>query len=176
LLNTEDVILLPVSSRSALEVKLAYLNNSGGKHYEEALLSDPRWKNSKFSEIEDYLLSFLDLSTENGKERVRLKLETPIGIADRLLTSCQRLVKLEYEKAVEDLTSIRDLVSGANNYAAKLEADSRYWQKQISSLVSVSNVLFCCSLIELYFYILIRLEYVMHVSPDFSAKYQPRAK
>ncbi|KAK3135648.1 hypothetical protein QOZ80_5BG0421680 [Eleusine coracana subsp. coracana] len=135
LLNTEEVTLFPVSSRSALEVKLAYLKNSGGKHYGEAMFNDPRWKSSKFCELEHYLLSFLDGSTENGKERVRLKLETPIGIADRLLTSCQRLVKLEYEKAVEDLTSIRDLVSDANNYAVKLEADSRSWQKQISSLI-----------------------------------------
>lgn len=139
MLNTEDVTLFPVSSRSALEVKLAYLKNSGGKHYGEPMFSDPRWKSSKFCEIEQYLLSFLDGSTENGKERIRLKLETPIGIADRLLTSCQRLVKLEYEKAVEDLTSIRDLVSDANNYAVKLEADSRTWQKLISSLVGVSN-------------------------------------
>ncbi|XP_062231289.1 probable transmembrane GTPase FZO-like, chloroplastic [Phragmites australis] len=135
LLNTEDVILFPVSSRSALEIKLSYSKSSGGKHYEEAMFSDPRWRSSKFCELEDYLLSFLDGSTENGKERVRLKLETPIGIADRLLTSCQRLVKLEYEKAVDDLTSIRDLVSGANNYAVKLEADSNSWQKQISSLI-----------------------------------------
>ena len=106
----------------------------------EAMLSDPIWRSSKFCELEDYLLSFLDSSTENGKERVRLKLETPIGIADSLLISCQRLVKLEYEKAVDDLTSIKDLVSGANNYAAKLEANSNSWQKQISSLVSVSKI------------------------------------
>ncbi|PAN19738.1 hypothetical protein PAHAL_3G294900 [Panicum hallii] len=135
LLNTEDVTLFPVSSRFALEAKLSYSNNSGGKHLMEAMFSDPIWRSSKFCELEDYLLSFLDSSTENGKERVRLKLETPIGIADRLLMSCQRLVKLEYEKAVDDLTSIKDLVSGANNYAAKLEADSNSWQKQISSLI-----------------------------------------
>ncbi|KAL6620187.1 hypothetical protein ACP70R_035326 [Stipagrostis hirtigluma subsp. patula] len=135
LLNTEDVTLFPVSSRSALEVKLSYSKNSGGKHYGEAMFSDPRWRSSNFRELEHYLLSFLDGSTENGKERVRLKLETPIGIADRLLTSCQRLVKLEYEKAIDDLTSIRDLVSSANNYAGKLESDSNAWKKQISSLI-----------------------------------------
>ncbi|OEL25369.1 putative transmembrane GTPase FZO-like, chloroplastic [Dichanthelium oligosanthes] len=135
LLNTEDVTLFPVSSRSALEAKLSYSKNSGGKHLMEAMFSDPRWRSSKFCELEDYLLSFLDSSMENGKERVRLKLETPIGIADRLLTSCQRLVKLEYEKAVDDLRSIKDLVSGADNYAAKLEADSNSWQKQMSSLI-----------------------------------------
>ncbi|KAG0517934.1 hypothetical protein BDA96_09G131800 [Sorghum bicolor] len=135
LLNAEDVTLFPVSSRSALEAKLSYSKNSDGKHSREAMFSDPRWRSSKFCELEDYLLSFLDSSTENGKERVRLKLETPIGIADRLLTSCQRLVKLEYEKAVEDLTSIKDLVYGANNYAIKLKSDSNSWQNQISSLI-----------------------------------------
>ncbi|KAL5202722.1 hypothetical protein ABZP36_013674 [Zizania latifolia] len=135
LLNTEDVTLFPVSSRSALEVKLLYSNNDGREHYGEALLNDPRWRNSKFYDLEHYLLSFLDGSTDNGKERVWLKLETPIGIADRLLTSCQRLVELEYEKAIDDLTSIKDLVSGANNYSAKIEADSNFWQRQISSLI-----------------------------------------
>lgn len=135
LLNAEDVTLFPVSSRSALEAKLSYSKHNEGKHSREAMFSDPRWRSSKFCELEDYLLSFLDSSTENGKERVRLKLETPIGIADRLLTSCQRLVKLEYEKAVEDLTSIKDLVYAANNYAIKLESDSNSWQKQISSLI-----------------------------------------
>ncbi|CAN6328401.1 unnamed protein product [Urochloa humidicola] len=104
LLNTEDVTLFPVSSRSALEAKLSYSKGSGGKHLMEAMFNDPRWRSSKFCELEDYLLSFLDSSTENGKERVQLKLETPI-------------------------------VSGANNYAAKLEADSNSWQKQISSLI-----------------------------------------
>uniref|UniRef100_A0A0E0DR34 G domain-containing protein n=1 Tax=Oryza meridionalis TaxID=40149 RepID=A0A0E0DR34_9ORYZ len=136
LLNTEDVTLFPVSSRSALEAKLLYSKNDGREHYGEALFNDPRWRNSKFYDLEHYLLSFLDGSTENGKERVRLKLETPIGIADRLLTSCQRLVKLEYEKAIDDLTSIKDLVSGANNYAVKIEADSDSWQRQISSLIA----------------------------------------
>ncbi|KAJ1262723.1 hypothetical protein BS78_09G131700 [Paspalum vaginatum] len=135
LLNTKDVTLFPVSSRSALEAKLSYSRKSGGKHLREAMFSDPRWRSSKFCELEDYLLSFLDSSTENGKERVQLKLETPIGIADRLLTSCQRLVKLEYEKATEDLSSINDLVSDANNYAVKLESDGNSWQKQISSLI-----------------------------------------
>ncbi|XP_037469462.1 probable transmembrane GTPase FZO-like, chloroplastic isoform X1 [Triticum dicoccoides] len=135
LLNTEDVTLFPVSSRSALEVKLSYSKKNDREHHGEVLLSDPRWRSSKFYDLEHYLLSFLDGSTDTGKERVRLKLETPIGIADRLLTSCQRLVKLEHEKAIDDLTSIRDLVSGANNYALKIEADSNSWQKQISSLI-----------------------------------------
>ncbi|KAI5018519.1 hypothetical protein ZWY2020_043407 [Hordeum vulgare] len=135
LLNTEDVTLFPVSSRSALEVKLSYSKNNDREHHGEVLLSDPRWRSSKFYDLEHYLLSFLDGSTDNGKERVRLKLETPIGIADRLLTSCQRLVKLEYENAIDDLKSIRDLVSGANSYALKIEADSNSWQKQISSLI-----------------------------------------
>ncbi|KAL5229956.1 hypothetical protein ABZP36_028732 [Zizania latifolia] len=135
LLNTEDVTLFPVSSRSALEVKLLYSNNDRREHYGEALFNDPRWRNSKFYDLEHYLLSFLDGSTDNGKERVRLKLETPIGIADRLLTSCQRLVKLEYENAIDDLTSIKDLVSSSKNYAAKIEADSNSWQRQISLLI-----------------------------------------
>lgn len=144
--------LFPVSSRSALEAKLLYSKNDGREHHGEALFNDPRWRNSKFYDLEHYLLSFLDGSTENGKERVRLKLETPIGIADRLLTSCQRLVKLEYEKAIDDLTSIKDLVSGANNYAVKIEADSDSWQRQISSLVGFLKMIISVLPYVLQFY------------------------
>ncbi|XP_029121552.1 probable transmembrane GTPase FZO-like, chloroplastic isoform X2 [Elaeis guineensis] len=132
LLNTEDVMLFPVSARSALEAKLSSVYE--GRNYEEVLLNDPRWMSSRFYELENFLFSFLDGSTDTGMERVRLKLETPIGIADRLLTSCDRLMKKEYENANEDLISIKEVVSSAKEYAVKMEGESISWRKQILSL------------------------------------------
>nr|XP_010927024.1 probable transmembrane GTPase FZO-like, chloroplastic isoform X3 [Elaeis guineensis] len=137
LLNTEDVMLFPVSARSALEAKLSSVYE--GRNYEEVLLNDPRWMSSRFYELENFLFSFLDGSTDTGMERVRLKLETPIGIADRLLTSCDRLMKKEYENANEDLISIKEVVSSAKEYAVKMEGESISWRKQILSLIETAK-------------------------------------
>ncbi|XP_008783174.2 probable transmembrane GTPase FZO-like, chloroplastic [Phoenix dactylifera] len=137
LLNIEDVKLFPVAARSALEAKLSSVYD--GRNSEEVLLNDPGWMSSRFYELENFLFSFLDGSTDTGMERVRLKLETPIGIADRLLTSCDRLMKKEYENASEDLISIKEVVSSVKEYAVKMEGESISWKKQIISLIETAK-------------------------------------
>lgn len=133
LLNIEDIRLYPVSARSALEAKLSVLNYDGD--HEELLSNDSRWTASRFHELEKFLFSFLDGSTNTGKERIRLKLETPIGIADRLLTSCVRLVKQEYENACQDLVSIDEIINSIDVYAMKMEGESISWIRQTVSLI-----------------------------------------
>lgn len=135
ILNTEDVMLYPVSARMALEARLSASVKSGPKH-DELLLNDPRWRESRFSELENFLYSFLDGSTDTGMERMRLKLGTPIGIADRLLISCERLVMQEYEDASRDLISIREVVSSVKDYNLKIESESMSWRIQTLSLVT----------------------------------------
>lgn len=140
LLSVEDIRLYPVSARSALEAKLSASNYSG-RNYEELLFNDPQWITSRFYELEKFLFSFLDGSTDTGMERMRLKLETPISIADRLLTSCVWLVKQDYENATRDLISMRELVSAVDVSAMKMENESSSWRKQIVKLVCFfSNV------------------------------------
>ncbi|XP_042387228.1 probable transmembrane GTPase FZO-like, chloroplastic isoform X1 [Zingiber officinale] len=102
LLNSVYVdCLFPVSAQSALDAKLSSSSYSVVK-YKEALFSDSRWMSSQFYEPEKFLFSLLDGTTESGLERVKLKLETPLAIAHKLLSSCQALVKQEYEIACED--------------------------------------------------------------------------
>lgn len=138
LLNAEEITLFPVSARSALEAKLSlpFPDQTTNQH---VLNNNPQWHSSKFQDFQSYLLSFMDGSTDNGKERIRLKMETPVGIADRLLSSCQRFVKLELENAVEDLKSIGDLVGSVKEYGLKLEAESNGWKKQILLLVCIPS-------------------------------------
>ncbi|XP_020086364.1 probable transmembrane GTPase FZO-like, chloroplastic isoform X2 [Ananas comosus] len=137
LLNAEDVRLFPVSARFALEAKLSSIHD--GISHEHVQLDDPRWTSSRFYELEKFLFSFLDASTDAGKERVLLKLETPIRIADRLLTSCESFIKQEYENASQDLVSINNIISCAKEYAAKMETESNSWRKQILSLKLLSE-------------------------------------
>ncbi|XP_077247491.1 FZO-like protein isoform X2 [Tasmannia lanceolata] len=138
LLNTEHVTLYPVSARSALEAKLSALSD-GAPNYEELLLNDPRWKTSSFYELENFLFSFLDSSTDMGIERMKLKLGTPIGIANRLITACETLVKQECDSANQDLILVGEIVSSVKEFATKIESDSISWKKQSQSLIDIAK-------------------------------------
>ena len=139
LLNDENVTIYPVSARSALEAKLS--NSSDlEKGYQELALSDFHWKNSSFEELEKFLYSFLDGSTSMGTERMKLKLGTPIAIAERLLSSCETLVRQDCRYAKQDLASINDIVSSVKDYAMKMESESISWRRKALSSVSLHNL------------------------------------
>ncbi|KAI3986038.1 hypothetical protein MKX01_039120 [Papaver californicum] len=138
LMNTEHVILYPVSARSAIQAKLS-VGLDGGKNNEELLGTDTRLMNSGFNELEKFLFSFLDRSTNTGMDRMRLKLETPIGIADRLITACETLVLKERESAIQDLASINEIVGRAKDYAEKMESESMTWRRQTLSLIEAAR-------------------------------------
>uniref|UniRef100_A0A2P2LGQ6 Dynamin N-terminal domain-containing protein n=1 Tax=Rhizophora mucronata TaxID=61149 RepID=A0A2P2LGQ6_RHIMU len=133
-LNTEDVLLYPVSARSALEAKLLSFSNTGIDGREPSA-SESHWKVSNFSEFEKFLYSFLDGSTRMGMERMKLKLETPIAIAERLLSACETLVKEDCQKAFQDLKFVTELVDSVQDYATKMENESIYWRRKTLSLV-----------------------------------------
>ncbi|XP_042517367.1 probable transmembrane GTPase FZO-like, chloroplastic isoform X2 [Macadamia integrifolia] len=126
LLNTEHVTLYPVSARAALEAKL-----SGPSDVEK----ESDWRTNSFYELEKFLFSFLDGSTNNGMERMKLKLETPISIADRLLSTCDELARQSCESANQDLVSVNKIITGVQVYAMKLESESLSWRRQTLSLV-----------------------------------------
>lgn len=136
LLNAEHVILYPVSARSALEAKLLALS-AVLKDYGE--VTDSRWRTSSFNELEKFLYSFLDGSTSTGMERMKLKLETPIGIAERLLSACETLVRRDSQYAKQDLASVNEIVSSVKKYAMRMENESISWRRQILSLIDATK-------------------------------------
>uniref|UniRef100_A0A1D1XXT4 Uncharacterized protein in xynA 3'region n=2 Tax=Anthurium amnicola TaxID=1678845 RepID=A0A1D1XXT4_9ARAE len=138
LLNKENVMIYPVSARCAMEVKLS-ASSDIGRDSEDLLLSDPLWVSSGFYELENFLFSFLDGSTETGMERMKLKLDTPIGIAERLLTACETQVTYDYDCATRDLSSINDLISSVKDYAIQMENESISWRKRTMSLVEMAK-------------------------------------
>ncbi|CAA0159656.1 putative transmembrane GTPase FZO-like protein [Arabidopsis thaliana] len=135
LLNTENVILYPVSARSALEAKLSTASLVGRDDLE---VSDPgsNWRVQSFNELEKFLYSFLDSSTATGMERIRLKLETPMAIAERLLSSVEALVRQDCLAAREDLASADKIISRTKEYALKMEYESISWRRQALSLIN----------------------------------------
>lgn len=136
LLSTECVTLYPVSSRCALEAKLSapdVVENDNSQSMDDSLL-----KSASFFELEKYLYSFLDASTTTGIERMRLKLETPVRIAEQLLSSCQTLVSVECQQAKKDLMSVNEFINGVKDWKKKMESESISWKRQILSLVWLS--------------------------------------
>lgn len=132
MLNAEHITLYPVSARSALEAKLSAFS---GLEKQEQLLNTPYPGANNFSDLEKYLFSFLDASTNNGIERIKLKLETPVEIAAQLLSACQKLVREECQQAEQDLVFVNNLLSSVKEYALKMESESISWKRQILSLV-----------------------------------------
>ncbi|KAG7036365.1 putative transmembrane GTPase FZO-like, chloroplastic [Cucurbita argyrosperma subsp. argyrosperma] len=131
LLNTEHVYVFPVSARSALEEKLCASLDSG----EPLSPSNSYWRSSSFNELENFLYSFLDGSTSNGMERMKLKLQTPVSIAERLLSAAETLVRQDIHFSKQDLASLNELVEGVTNYGTKIETESITWRRQALSLI-----------------------------------------
>lgn len=132
LLNADRVTLYPVSARSSLEAKLSAFC---GLEQQKELLDTPYPGANNFSSLEKYLFSFLDTSTDNGIERIKLKLETPVKIAEQLFSACQKLVREEHQQAEQDLVFVNGLLSSVKEYTLKMESQSISWKRQILSLV-----------------------------------------
>lgn len=133
LLNTEHVTLYPVSARAALKAKLLASSNVDEKN--ERSIDHTHHRTSGFYDLEEFLFSFLDGSTSTGIERIKLKLETPIRIAEQLLTACQMLTMQDYQQAKKDLKSVNELLGSVKDYAQKLESESILWKRKTLSLV-----------------------------------------
>lgn len=134
LLNTEHVTLYPVSARAALKAKLLASSNVDEKN-EKQLIDHTHHRTSGFYDLEEFLFSFLDGSTSTGIERIKLKLETPIRIAEQLLTACQMLTMQDYQKAKKDLKSVNELLGSVKDYAQKLESEGILWKRKTLSLI-----------------------------------------
>ncbi|CAO2824213.1 unnamed protein product [Amaranthus hypochondriacus] len=133
LLNVENVKLFPVSARSALERKLG---TSAYEMQQQNLVVSEFYSSSRaFDAFENFLYDLMDGSTTAGLERMKIKLQTPIAIAERLLSSCQTLVTQDSRYAQKDLMSVRELVCSVGEYGMKMESESVSWRRQIISLI-----------------------------------------
>ncbi|KAK6260094.1 hypothetical protein SCA6_014568 [Theobroma cacao] len=138
LLNTGDVTLYPVAARSVLEEKLS-ASSGVGKEYRELSVSDSNWRTSSFYKLENFLYSFLDGSTSKGMERMKLKLGTPIAIAERVLSACETLNRKECQSAEQDLTSANEILDSVKEYVIKMENESISWRRRTLSMIDTTK-------------------------------------
>ena len=122
--NARDLLgvtpdIFPVSAREALRSRTV-----GGSEGEEL------WANSRFSAIEAYVVDYLD-----EEMRVRLKLLSPLGVAQRLSTKYLQVTEGRLETLREDVATIDNIEQQINLYRDDLKTDVQYYLGEIDSIM-----------------------------------------
>ncbi|EFO78983.1 Dynamin family protein [Oscillochloris trichoides DG-6] len=122
--NARDLLgitpdIFPVSAREALR------SRSTGGEEGEAL-----WANSRFSAVEEYVVDHLDEET-----RVRLKLLSPLGVAQRLSSKYLQATEGLLETLREDLVTIENIEQQMTLYREDLKNDVQYYLNEIDVIL-----------------------------------------
>ncbi|NTW97814.1 MAG: dynamin [Oscillochloris sp.] len=111
--------IFPVSAREALRAR-----STGGAEG-EAL-----WAGSRFSVVEEYVVDHLDEET-----RVRLKLLSPLGVAQRLTGKYLQATEGLLETLREDLATIENIEQQIKLYREDLKTDVQYYLNEIDAIM-----------------------------------------
>jgi len=147
LLNLNEAFVWPVSARMALAAKLDLGNSNFGGLFQNGDSSrldlDERWRRSRFSEIESFIAEFF--SGEGGAasaESVRLKLQTPIYVADALLDASRRQLKNERFAAEKDVAAAKAVAVQLAQFASDMHRDLKVQLQSIRKLMDkVSSIM-----------------------------------
>jgi len=115
------LVIFPISARLAQRAK-------------ETFDADERtraWAGSRFEQLEDYILHTLD-----ERERLRLKLANPLGVAQLLTERYLGLARTRQEILKDDVTTIRTVEAQLAAYERDMRRDFKY------HLSHVDNVLY----------------------------------
>eukprot|EP00210_Caulerpa_lentillifera_P008584 g8188.t1 len=139
-LNLTEAFVWPVSARKALEAKLSVGGSSFGGLYpslnSDDLDQDPRWISSRFSELESFMSEFFS-SAEGAAsaESVRLKLQTPLYVADALLDASKRQLANERIAAENDVAASRQVSAQLMQFESDMRRDSGIQQNALKSVL-----------------------------------------
>jgi small GTP-binding protein len=112
-----DPQIFPVSARLALRAK-------------ENGQSSADWESSRFEALERYILHTLDSS-----ERVRLKLENPLGVADTLVHKYQNLINDRQELLRGDFQTLDTIEEHLTAYKADMRRDFQYQSSRVDNVL-----------------------------------------
>ena len=120
LLGVDSAICFPVSARKALKAKLA-----------------AEWpaEESGFCALERFIRGFLEGSTDLGAERLRLKLDTPLGVGAALLAACERQLGGETERARANKRSLREVEGQVAARREGMEQEGALQRQRVAATV-----------------------------------------
>jgi len=111
--------IFPVSAREALRAR-----TTGGVEGEEL------WAGSRFSAVEEYVVDHLD-----EEARVRLKLLSPLGVAQRLARKYLQVTEVRLDTLREDLATIENIEQQITIYREDLKNDVQYYLNEVDSIM-----------------------------------------
>ncbi len=116
--------VFPVSARLALKAK--QVDTPGER--------DALWAASNFQEVETYIHTTLD-----EKSRVKLKLQNPLGVGERLAASYLGLAQGRLDLLSEDLKAIENIERQLEIYRSDMQNDFRYRIADIEKVLLEMN-------------------------------------
>lgn len=119
-----DPRIFPVSARLALESKQQERNNG------TPLAAQEKWGRSQFGALEEYILARLD-----KQERVRLKLENPLGIALNLVESYRQVIDDRQNLLKGDFQTLDTIDEQLDAYQADMRRDFQYQSDRVDNVL-----------------------------------------
>ncbi len=112
--------VFPVSAKLALQAKQAATEEEG-----QAL-----WSASRFAPLERFILETLD-----ERERIRLKLESPLGVADRLAAQYLDVVRGRLALLKDDFSTIDTVEAQLGVYEEDMRRDFKYHLSHVENVL-----------------------------------------
>lgn len=118
LLGTKPDVF-PVSARSALEAKISGKENAASQ-----------WDESNFDALESYILGTLDAS-----ERIRLKLDNPLGVADHMIEKYEDVVAHNQAVLSDDFETLTVIEEQLAAYQDDMRRDFKYHSSHVENVL-----------------------------------------
>jgi len=115
-----DPKIFPVSARLALQAKQSGRNGP----------NDEYWIESRFEPLERFILESLD-----AQERLRLKLENPLGIATRLLDQYETSLEERQALLSDDFQTVDVIDEQLAAYEADMRRDFQYHKSHVDNVL-----------------------------------------
>lgn len=123
--------IFPVSSRKALRAKAAEtIANLHGEQRDLALQQNADWNESRFGPLESYILHTL-----NAKERGKLKLENPIGIAEHFIKKYQSEHQQKSIIIRDDVQTLERIDNELEAFRAEMMKEYAYHEERIDNVL-----------------------------------------
>ena len=142
LLSVQGAKAIPVSAKRATEAKVEcrYATGDDGSGVltpieQEYLAGSQKWKASRFEDLESHVRDFL-LGTGGTPESMRLKLQTPLFVAEALMDAAQKQLQSELDVVRQDAESIQLVQSQLNAFKDEMNKEAKLQRTEISQQIS----------------------------------------
>lgn len=149
LLGVEGAKVVPVSARLAVEAKMASRTAEDDTSTDaltlveqQRLAKDKRWVESRFEGLESFVRDFLMgvPGAQGAGESVRLKLRTPLFVAEALLEAARAALEAEAEVARADAASVGLVRSQLASFKAGMQKEGQVQRDEVfRQLSSISK-------------------------------------